>query len=407
MKADDKTMRASIDVKHLNPAFYLRGIEQVVDPVIKGLKTEVKTTASGAYVYLKSEMQVTRLEKRKTIRAVWWNGKHDLPLTTKELLQVKIKADQWYSDNKTKSDYKLIYLSELLDGYIQEPGITEGTRKDRKKCLTPIIEKFSKIEVNDITSDLLLSLQDDLLSCEKWGNSSKKIALTRLSHFMAYAFKKTKNKNISVALTEFNLLKEKIASSQNHYKTLESTNNAILRSELVKAIQRILTARTKYKKNLLLFLYIPMRIAEVLSITKENVTRENIFIPKTKTIKESQGGFNVPINDKVYQIVTENLPLAAAKKLPILSHAFNNITGFNVHGIRSIFSDYMTREGFQWNLIESCLSHKTSNAVAECYHRDQKNYFYEQRKPLMFHWYEFVSGCIEEAERQIGQGSQG
>jgi integrase len=260
------------------------------------------------------------------------------------------------------------------------------------------MEKFSKIEVNDITSDVLLSLQDDLLSCEKWGNSSKKAALTRLSHFMAYAFKITRNKNISVALTEFSLLKDKIASSKNHYKTLDSTNNAVLRSELVKAIQRILRARTKYKKNLLLFLYIPMRIAEVLSTTVENVTRENIFIPKTKTIKASQGGFNVPINEKVYQIVTDNLPLAAEKQR-VMSQAFVRLTGFNVHGIRSLFSDYMTREGFQWNLIESCLSHKTSNAVAECYHRDQRNYFYEQRKPLMYHWYGFISECIEEARR--------
>lgn len=405
MKADDKTMRASIDVKHLKPEFYLRGIEQVIDPVIKGLKTEVKITKTGAYVCLKSEMQIIRLEKRKTVRIVWWNSKHDLPLTSKELLQIKIKADQWYSDNKTASDYKLIYLSELLDGYLKETGITENTRKGRKICFAPIAERLSKIEVNDITSDLLLSLQDDLLLCEKWENGSKRTALSKLSHFMAYAFKMTRNKKISVALTEFNLLREKVASSQNHFKTLESTNNAVLRSELVKAIQKILTARTKYKKNLLLFLYIPMRIAEVLSITGENVTRENIFIPKTKTIKASQGGFNVPINDKVYQTVTENLPLAAEKQ-KILSNAFARFTGFNVHGIRSLFSDYMTREGFQWNLIESCLSHKTSNAVAECYHRDQKNYFYEQRKPLMYHWYDFISGCISEAER-LTQESQG
>jgi integrase len=406
MKADDKTARASIDVKHLDPAFYLKGIEQVIDPVIKGLKTEVKITKAGAYVYLKSEMQVTRLEKRKTIRAVWWNGKHDLPLTTKELLQVKIKADQWYSDNKAKSDYKLIYLSELLDGYIQDPSVTEGTRKGRKNCLFPLQEKFSKIEINDITSDLLLRLQDDLLSWEKWGNDSKRIALIRLSQFMAYAFKKTKNKNISVALTEFNLLKEKIKKDQNHFRTLESTNNVILRSELVKAIQRILTSRTQYKKNLLAFLYIPLRISEVLGITGADVTKENIFIPKTKTIKESQGGFNVPINDKVYRIVTENLSQGTAKR-QVMSRLFAKLTGFTVHGIRSLFSDYMTREGFQWNLIESCLSHKTSNTVEECYHRDQKNYFYEQRKPLMFHWYDFISGCISEAERLIGQESQG
>ncbi|MEE3422838.1 MAG: hypothetical protein VZR11_09090 [Succinimonas sp.] len=405
MKADDKTMRASIDVKHLKPEFYLRGIEQVIDPVIKGLKTEVKITKTGAFVYLKSEMQVIRLEKRKTIRAVWWNGKHDLPLTTKELLQVKIKADQWYSDNKTASDYKLIYLSELLDGYIREPGLTEGTREDRKNCLSPIAERFSKIEVNDITSDLLLNLQDDLLSCEKWGGYRKRAALVRLVQFMAYAFKKTKNKNISVAITEFNLLKEKIKREQNHFKTLESTNNTILRSELVKAIQRILTSRTQYKKNLLAFLYIPMRISEVLGITGADITKENIFIPKTKTIKESQGGFNIPINDTVYKIVTENLK--GTFRRDVLSPLFARLTGFTVHGIRSVFSDYMTREGFQWNLIESCLSHKTSNAVAECYHRDQKNYFYEQRKPLMFHWYDFISGCISEAERLIGQESQG
>ena len=406
MKADDKTMRASIDVKHLKPEFYLRGIEQVIDPVIKGLKTEVKITKTGAFVYLKSEMQVIKLEKRKTIRIVWWNGKHDLPLTSKELLQVKIKADQWYSDNKAASDYKLIYLSELLDGYIKESGITEGTRTDRKNCLVPIAERFSKIEVNDITSDLLLSLQDDLLSWEKWGSDKKKIALVRLSQFIAYVFKVTRNKNISVALTEFNLLKEKIKKGSGHFRTLESTNNAMLRSELVKAIQRILTSRTKYKNIFLMFLYMPMRIAEILSITGENVTQGNIFIPKTKTIKESEGGFNVPINDKVYQTVTENLPLAAEKQKTI-SEIFINIAGFTVHGIRSIFSDYMTREGFQWNLIESCLSHKTSNAVAECYHRDQKNYFYEQRKPLMFHWYDCISGCISEAERLIGQESQG
>lgn len=406
MKADNKTMRASIDVKHLDPAFYLRGTEQVIDPVIKGLKTEVKITNAGAYVYLKSEMQIIKLDKRKTIRIVWWNGKHDLPLSSKELLQVKIKADQWYSDNKTASDYKLIYLSELLPEYLKEPGITEGTRKGREYCLIPIKDKLSKIEVNDITSDVLLSLQDDLLSFEKWGNDSKKNALARLSQFMAYAFKITRNKNISVALTEFNLLKEKIKKGSGHFRTLESTNNAMLRSELVKSIQRILTSKTKYKNTFLMFLYIPMRLAEVLSITGGNVTQENIFFPRTKTIKESQGGFNVPINETVYKIITENIP-PEGKERRIFSKVFAKLTGFTVHGIRSIFSDYMTREGFQWNLIESCLSHKTSNAVAECYHRDQKNYFYEQRKPLMFHWYEFISGCIEEAKRLNLEGAKG
>lgn len=361
MKADNKTARASIDVKHLDPAFYLRGIEQVIDPVIKGLKTEVKITNVGAYVYLKSEMQVTRLEKRKTIRAVWWNGKHDLPLSSKELLQVKIKADQWYSDNKTVSDYKLIYLSELLPEYLKEPGITEGTKKDRERCLAPIKGVLSEIEVNDITSDVLMNLQDNLLSCKKWRNGRKTTAIMRLSQFIAYVFKKTKKRNISVALTEFNLLKEKIKKDQNHYKTLESTNNTILRSELIKAIQKILTSRTQYKNNLLLLLYIPMRISEVLHITRDNVTENNIFIPKTKTIKESQGGFNVPINEAVYKLVLEN----TNKKLDrcTLSVQFSNITGFTVHGIRSVFSDYMTREGFQWNLIESCLSHKTSKLI--------------------------------------------
>ncbi|WP_274968316.1 hypothetical protein [Succinimonas amylolytica] len=405
MKISDQTVKASIDVKHLNPAFYLKGIKQVIDPVIKGLKAEVNVKKSGAYVYLKSEMQVIRLEKRKTIRAVWWNGKHDLPITSKELLQIKIKADQWFSDNKDKTDFKLIYLSELLEGYIQDPGITEGTKKGRENCFTPIKDQLSQIEVNDITSDVLLKLQDDLLTWKSWGNDSKRIALIRLSQFMAYAFKKTKNKNISVALTEFNLLKEKIKKEQNHFRTLESTNNTILKTELIRAIQRILTSRTQYKNNLLMFLYIPMRISEVLGITGKDVTQENIFIPKTKTIKESQGGFNIPINGRVYKLVIENLPHQGTGQRQILSRLFAKITGFTVHGIRSIFSDYMTREGFQWNLIESCLSHKTSNSVSECYHRDQKNYFYEQRKPLMQHWYEFISVCIEEAQKGIKEES--
>lgn len=396
MKAE-KTIRASIDLKHLEPAFYLRGTEQVIDPVIKGLKTEVKTTASGAYVYLKSEMQIVRLEKRKTIRAVWWNSKHDLPLSSKELLQVKIKADEWYHDNKEKSDYKLIYLSEIYDEYIQDNNVTEETRITRKQKLAPIQEEFSKIEMNDIDSDLLLKLQDILLSKSNWKNTTKNLSLDRLTQLIEFAFKKTKNKKISVALTEYKLLKEKIKVNIIHRKTLDSTNNNILKSKLIQAITRILASRTQYKNNLLLLLYIPMRISEIIHITKENVTENNIFIPKTKTIKESEGGFDIPINETVYKLVLENSNNNISRQ--VLSPTFSKLTGFTVHGIRSIFSDYMTREGFQWNLIESCLSHKTSNAVAECYHRDQKNYFYEQRKPLMYHWYGFISECIEEAKR--------
>ncbi len=387
MKAE-KTIRASIDLKHLEPAFYLRGTEQVIDPVIKGLKTEVKTTASGAYVYLKSEMQIVRLEKRKTIRAVWWNSKHDLPLSSKELLQVKIKADEWYHDNKEKSDYKLIYLSEIYDEYIQDNNVTEETRITRKQKLAPIQEQFSKIEMNDIDSDLLLKLQDILLSKSNWKNTTKNLSLDRLTQLIEFAFKKTKNKKISVALTEYKLLKEKIKVNIIHRKTLDSTNNNILKSKLIQAITRILASRTQYKNNLLLLLYIPMRISEIIHITKENVTENNIFIPKTKTIKESEGGFDIPINETVYKLVLENSNNNISRQ--VLSPTFSKLTGFTVHGIRSIFSDYMTREGFQWNLIESCLSHKTSNAVAECYHRDQKNYFYEQRKPLMYHWYGFI-----------------
>lgn len=396
MKAE-KTIRASIDLKHLDPAFYLRGTEQVIDPVIKGLKTEVKTTANGAYVYLKSEMQVTRLEKRKTIRAVWWNSKHDLSLSSKELLQIKIKADEWYSDNKEKSDYKLIYLSEIFAEYIQDKNVTEHTRINRRALLMPIQEQFSKIEMNDINSVLLLKLQDDLLSNSNWKNSTKNHSLVRLTQLVEFAFKKTKNNKITVALTEFNLLREKIKENTTHRRTLESTNNNILKTKLIKVIQKILKAKTKYINNILLLLYIPMRISEVINITKENVTKNNIFIPETKTIKKSEGGFNIPINETVYKLVLKNSNSNTIRQ--VLSSTFSKLTGFTVHGIRSIFSDYMTREGFSWNLIESCLSHKTSNAVAECYHRDQKNYFYEQRKPLMYHWYEFISECIEEAKR--------
>ena len=401
MKKQDKNIKASIEVKHLDPAFYIRGAERVLDPVIKGLRTEVTVTCSGPVVYLKSEMQVTRLEKRKTIRIVWWNSKHDASLNSTELLQVKIKADQWYQDNKKKSDYRMIYLSDILNEYLQDPQVSSGTNEIRKNRLMPITERLKKIEVNDVTSDLLLELQDCLLGYERWNDSTKISSLIYLSHFISFVFKKTKNKKVAVALTEFNLLKEKLKKNYTHHKTLESITNTDLRERLIKTFQKMFMAKTKYKQGFCVLFLLPMRISEVISIAPENITKNNIFIEKTKTIKEGQGGFNVPSTEKVNNFVKEHSLFTTRRQK--LSDAFTRVVGFTVHGIRSIFSDYMTREGFQWNLIESCLSHKTSSAVAECYHRDQKNYFYEQRKPLMYHWYDFIFGCMEEAERRNQQ----
>lgn len=145
--------------------------------------------------------------------------------------------------------------------------------------------------------------------------------------------------------------------------------------------------------------YVPLRVAEVASITLEQARGASEVVVKTKTWDQ----FTMPLPTQAQRLVEY---FSRHSKYYLIEsprggkHTGDNIrralqqsgVDFTIHSVRSCFMQYM--QGYtnvQSNIAEMCLSHRVGDATVQAYNRGD---YVEKRRAALQEWADFVEKCI-------------
>lgn len=136
--------------------------------------------------------------------------------------------------------------------------------------------------------------------------------------------------------------------------------------------------------------YTLLRANEILNLKRTDLDFHNkiIYVRKTKTIKEKEGGFRVPMTDVLEKFLKIWLKRTSGEYVfNIKSTAINHkivslgLRGeFTQHGIRTMGRLILQKMGVDFNIAEACLSHTIANSTIKSYLRTD---FYEERVKVM------------------------
>lgn len=145
--------------------------------------------------------------------------------------------------------------------------------------------------------------------------------------------------------------------------------------------------------------YVPLRVAEVASITIEQAKGAAEVVVKTKTWER----FTMPLPVQAQHLV--KYFAVHSKHFLIESSRGGHYDGkallralkasgvnFTIHSVRSCFMQYM--QGYtnvQSNIAEMCLSHRVGDATVQAYNRGD---YVEKRRAALQEWADFVEKCI-------------
>lgn len=361
---------------------------------------------------LKSEVQ-SRGETRRTYRQSWWNS--ESPIDKAGLTKIKAQAQDFYDriKNSVTNNKSAItdYVPSWLDTYT-EPNTKRYYESSIKKSY---IQDFLLLDPVMIKLEDLQKIDCFIIGDEKSSKTYKlkiRRALLVLLKFVAY---KTGNIELVKTLSLFRSLAEPIKVDRKpHMRTIPTKDNTEVRTKITECFYkafRFVATNNKVEFNskgaerikaypliLLKHFLIPVRPIENENMKRENITDSNIFIEKTKTLKE---GYNVPITPAVRFAIDRDFPVWTNKWVETANFHRDVFQVLKLetspHGIRAIFADYMTRENIPFYLVESCLSHVIHSEVANAYHRDAENFFYSQRREIMPKWYAMIFDCFHNA----------
>ena len=220
--------------------------------------------------------------------------------------------------------------------------------------------------------------------------------------FLDYVYRATDNDTILKLLTKIKAIAPKKITSNNHFKTIESTDNTELTEKLIQGFTQLILHHSKQEtiQQVLTRFLIPVRYNEIKSLQSSDILEDRAIFRETKTEKNTP--FQVPITPRVREQLLNHPVIQSVFNLNITLKKYFNLTS---HSARSIFDTYFSRTGkYQFVFIEACLTHKEKSAVVRAYRGDTRNYYYTQRIPIMKDWYDFIFDCWKQAqERAKGQ----
>jgi integrase len=156
------------------------------------------------------------------------------------------------------------------------------------------------------------------------------------------------------------------------------------------------------------------RTGETLGMQWDEIDRDNAVWVVPSTRMKTGEAFSVPLSDRAAKIIAE-AHRAARKpptgdsfvffgvipKRPLSNMALSmlmrrmNATE-TVHGFRTSFRTWASEIGHvEFEIAESCLSHRVGNAVSRAYNRSN---LLERRRPVMASWANYVEG---EADAKV------
>ena len=145
--------------------------------------------------------------------------------------------------------------------------------------------------------------------------------------------------------------------------------------------------------------YVPLRLAEVASITIEQAKGAAEVVVKTKTWDQ----FTMPLPVQAQRLVEYfaahsnhyliESPRGGHYDGDFMRRALKESgVNFTIHSVRSCFMQYM--QGYtnvQSNIAEMCLSHRVGDATVQAYNRGD---YVEKRRAALQEWADFVEKCI-------------
>lgn len=192
----------------------------------------------------------------------------------------------------------------------------------------------------------------------------------------------------------------KIKHTTKHHNSL--TDGDILDNVLY--VMEVFSFEDKELSALLEFnFYTLLRANEILNLKRSDLDFHNkiIYVRKTKTIKEKEGGFKVPMTEVLEQFLKVWLKKSSGEYIFNVSKfvigskiAKLGLRGeFTQHGIRTMGRLILQKMGVDFNVAEACLSHTITNSTIKSYLRTD---FYEERVKVMNEYNKIILKTIRD-----------
>ncbi|EAM5558412.1 tyrosine-type recombinase/integrase [Salmonella enterica] len=311
-----------------------------------------------------------------------------------------LKAEAKRQHLQTFKTIALAWLNMKLNGTLRKPSI-KNIEYETKKYLIPF---FGEMMISDITAPVAIAA---LESVSDKSALQKKI-ISRLNEIMTHAV------NCGVIIAN-PLVKIKSAFHGKKTKSLAALPIERL-SEFINWWENI-PHRYQIAHNALLFQMLTMvRPGEAINAEwneidfdsalwvipehKMKAHREHVVPLSTQAIAILKDMEKIKRGTYVfYSSTSKNSPMGRNTiKTPIAKSKFHGIA--TLHGFRSMWSTLLNEEGFNPDVIEAALAHKSGDAIRDIYNRT--NYM-EQRR-IMMQW---VGDFFDAARRGIIQRSGG
>ena len=161
------------------------------------------------------------------------------------------------------------------------------------------------------------------------------------------------------------------------------------------------------------------RTGETLGMQWDEIDRNNAVWVVPSTRMKTGEAFSVPLSDRAAEIIAEarsrarkgptadsSVFFGVIPKRPLSNVALSmlvrqmNCPVEAVHGFRTSFRTWASEIGHvEFELAESCLSHRVGNAVSRAYNRSN---LLERRRPVMAAWANYVEAEADDKVVSIG-----
>lgn len=294
-----------------------------------------------------------------------------------------------------QEDENMITVSNLWDLFIEDKK--KSANDKTIKAYDNYKSYLQHIWYEDITKVTVLMIKDKVLSHA----IHVETVHNRLIEVVKGIFKTASVYYPTMNIYNFDGLSTlKIKHTTKHHNSL--TDGDILDNVLY--IMEIFNHEDKDLSALLEFnFYTLLRANEILNLKRSDLDFYNkiIYVRKTKTIKEQEGGFKVPMTEVLEKFLKIWLKRSSSEYVfNIKSTAINHkivslgLRGeFTQHGIRTMGRLILQKMGVDFNVAEACLSHTIANSTIKSYLRTD---FFDERVKVMNEYNKIILKTIRK-----------
>ena len=319
------------------------------------------------------------------------SGKYKLKkLKSKTLNAARLECIELSLKQEEKN---FVSVSDLWDLFIENKKKSANEKTINK--YNYFKDYLQRVWLEDISKVTVLTIKEKVLShaVETETTHNKLIEVIKGMFKLASVYYPTMNIYNLEGLSTL-----KIKHTTKHHNSL--TDGDILDNVLY--VMEVFSFEDKDLSALLEFnFYTLLRANEILNLKKSDLDFYNkiIYVRKTKTIKEKEGGFKVPMTEvlekflKIWLKRTSGEYVFNIGKFAVSTKITKlGLRGeFTQHGIRTMGRLILQKMGVDFNVAEACLSHTITNSTIKSYLRTD---FYEERVKVMSEYNKIILQTI-------------